>query len=101
MPVEHHAADLPATSPALLPAGASFNTGAKTIALVVRQNTDGIAEPVRSIIDFPHGKGRSVSRACSVIGIKQPEEKKTCAAACASARWARKRACVAPAAQGN
>ena len=60
MPVEHHAADLPATSPALLPAGASFNTGAKTIALVVRQNTDGIAERVRSIIDFLQGKGHTV-----------------------------------------
>ena len=60
MPVEHHAADLPATLPALLPAGASFNTGAKTIALVVRQNTDGIAEPVRSIVDFLQGKGHTV-----------------------------------------
>lgn len=57
MPVEHHA-DLPPAPP---PApGSSFNMGPKTIALVVRQNTDGIAEPVKSIIDFLRGLGHAV-----------------------------------------
>ncbi|CDG81126.1 ATP-NAD kinase family protein [Janthinobacterium agaricidamnosum NBRC 102515 = DSM 9628] len=32
----------------------------KTIALVVRQHTDGIEEPVQSILDFLHGLGHTV-----------------------------------------
>ena len=57
MPVDNHA-DLPPAPP---PApGSSFNMGPKTIALVVRQNTDGIAEPVNSIIDFLRGLGHTV-----------------------------------------
>ena len=56
MPVDNHA-DF---SPAPPAPGSGFNLGRKTIALVVRQNTDGIAEPVKSIIDFLRGLGHTV-----------------------------------------
>ena len=57
MPVETHAETPAATLPA---PGQPFNLGAKTIALVVRQNTDGIAEPVKSIVDFLQVLGHTV-----------------------------------------
>ncbi len=56
MPADNHA-DF---SPAPPAPGSGFNLGRKTIALVVRQNTDGIAEPVKSIIDFLRGLGHTV-----------------------------------------
>ena len=57
MPAEKHAEAPAANVPA---PGQPFNLGAKTIALVVRQNTDGIAEPVKSIVDFLQVLGHTV-----------------------------------------
>jgi NAD+ kinase len=61
MPVDTHAEQRAEQPAATLPApGERFNLGAKTIALVVRQNTDGIAEPVKSIVDFLQVLGHTV-----------------------------------------
>lgn len=57
MSVENNDHHYPASSSI---AGQPFNLGAKTIALAVRQNTDGIAEPVRTLIDFLHHLGHTV-----------------------------------------